>query len=136
MQDPRINRLPKWAQRLIAQKYNEIERLKIELAASKSKFHPVPPDVMPPENFGGLTRGWHCWVFNNEYRIEPACSSTLAHSIGDTKRTRSQNPKPLYSTRLRALQAAICELEQQHANTKFKIQKEINKEKSNPTPLP
>lgn len=136
MHNPRINKLPKWAQSLIAQKDDEIERLNLELDLSKSAFHPVTPDVLPPENFGELTKGWHYVVFNNEYRIEPACSSTTSHSVGDTKRARSQNSKPLYSTRLRALQAALCELERQHAKTAIKIQKEINKEKSNPTPLP
>ena len=136
MKDPRIDKLPKWAQKLLNQKDNAIERISLELAATKSIAQPVTPDVPPPVNFGELTKGWHYVVFNNEFRIEPGCSSTTSHGIGDTKQTRSQNSKAFYSTRLRALQAALYELERQHTETQVKIQREINREKFNPTPLP
>ena len=84
-----------------------------------------PPSIMyPPE----LTTGW---VFNTYTRtVEVACSSAISHTVGQTDRVRSQGPRSLYSTRIRALLALRSALEHEFAAALAKIDALIEQQES------
>ena len=72
---------------------------------------PDGPDVPIPTDWQGLSTGWLVGYDG----VAPGCSSTVHHSYGRTDRTDSQNPRPLYSTKLRALRALRSQVERRCA---------------------
>jgi len=113
--------------------------LQKELRLAKAfRFTPaVCPDLPPPPSGRADTKGYDFNVAGN--RVEPATSTTVSHYFGAQKIPGfgggSQGARPLYSTRLRALQALRHEVEQQCATRLAAIDAQIEKE-SAPTTLP
>lgn len=88
------------------------------------------PDVPPPSqgnSFGELTTGW---MFNaySKY-VEVACSSSIHHAIGRNDKTTTQNPRWLYSTKLKALEAMKNVVQKNHAIEIAEIDKRIASER-------
>lgn len=74
-------------------------------AAALRTTSDVAPDVSPPIS-GGLSKGFAVVAASSEYaRVEPACSSSVNHGIGQQDRTTTQGPRHLYSTKEMALKA-------------------------------
>ena len=94
----------------------EVERVKHELRLKGAlrATTPAEPDIPIPESDSlGLTTGF---VFEGDTcawpRVEPACSSFMAHGIGRNDRTSSRGGIRLFSTRLLALMALRYAVEQ------------------------
>lgn len=127
-----IAKLPKWAQAYITDLTKPLE---IRLALHPTE--PVHPDIPPPTYDGSdkLSKGWLVVGAGHYARVEKGCSSSAYHGSGQTERTTTQNPHALYSTRLLALRAARYEIERYAGGVLLNIDKQIDKEKSTPTPL-
>lgn len=69
-------------------------------------------------------------------RVEPACSNRVNHGAGSAIRITTQGARDLYSTRQGALEALRNEMETRFAKELLVIDREIEKERLNPTPLP
>jgi hypothetical protein len=112
--DPRITKLPKWAQEIIANQQQEIVRLR----GLPTTLEKIKPDLPPPTSGSGkrLTRGWTHNLHGILNRIggtpvDKGCSSSVYHGYG-WERTCSQQPKSLYSTERLAWQALKAEFTQ------------------------
>ena len=88
----------------------------------------VLPDVLPPEYFSEVKI--HNVYLYNAYiiRVTEACTSSIAHSTSTHNITTSQNPRALYSDRIRALKAMRNEVEMECAKKLRSIDKMIEKE--------
>lgn len=108
----------------------------LRLAKALSWPQPVAPDVAVPNQNEPDTTGFHFNVFTN--RVEPCASSSTHHRWGYSEMSKvggnSQQPKALYSTKLRALQALRHEVEKDCAKRLAAIDKQIEEELANPTP--
>lgn len=109
----------------------EIDSLREQLRLAKSlRFtDAVAPDVMPPDNYSKLSKGF---LFNiyGEGRVVPACTSGTSHNFGSDDKTTTQQPRALYSTRLLALRALRHEMEQDCARRLANIDRQIEVETS------
>jgi len=93
----------------------------------------VAPDVPPPTN-GGLSKGFAVVGERSDNgRVEPACSSSVHHGIGQHDRTTSQNARHLYSTKILALKALRRAIEQDCAVRLRRVDRMIDAESSNTT---
>jgi hypothetical protein len=108
----------------------EMERLRDELRLAKAlRFtEAVKPDVIPPESFSGLVKGFLYNAYYAEPRVVPACSSSTSHGWGRDDKTTTQQPRSLYSTRLLALRACRHDLEKQCAKLLAEIDRQIENE--------
>jgi hypothetical protein len=98
-----------------------IKRLRIIAALRWSDD--VLPDVPIPTD-STLSVGW-LPCFN---RVEVACSSAVFHALGRTDKTNSQQPRKLYSTKLRALRALRYETAMRCAEELERIDTQIEAE--------
>jgi hypothetical protein len=108
-------------------------------AAALRSTEGCDPDVMPPtyaQGYTALSVGWAITGATEYQRIVPACSSVCSHSVGRMDKTTSQHPKPLFSTRLKALKQARKEVERHCAGILRRIDNDIAQETANPTALP
>lgn len=95
------------------------------------------PDVAIPPSFSDLTKGWLPIASSStSARVEPACSSSVHHATGRTDKTTTQQPRRLFSSRLTALRQLRYEAEQEAASRLRSIDRMIEREIENPTPLP
>jgi len=94
---------------------------------------PVEPDVMPPSPGGGLVKGFaFVGALGMSPRVDVACSSSAGHALGRDDKITSQNPKRLYSTRLRALRALRYAVEERCARLLRDIDHQIEREEAEP----
>ncbi len=111
---------------------------------------PVLPDVPPPSRskeedannphlqvngWRRHTEGWSVHVYNNTIRVDEAWSEFLSHGNGSFDPDKrypggSQGSRWLYSSRLRALQAARSELARQAGVALAKADRAIHEELS------
>ena len=110
----KIEKLPKWAQQIIADQKREITRLR----GLPTTWEKIKPDLPPPTGGWGerLTRGWthNLHGITNTIRGHPVgkgCSSSVYHGYG-WERTCAQRPRALYSTERLAWQALKAEFTQ------------------------
>ncbi len=105
----------------------EFERLKTLLALKH--WPEVLPDVVPPsisEPFATLTTGY---MYNSYSKtVNPACSSSIGHSIGRTDKTTTQKPIKMYSTKKLALRAMLHELSMCFAHEMRQLEKMLEVE--------
>ena len=87
----------------------------------------VEPDVPPPDSHSNLKSGFLYDAHSQE--VKPACTSSVGHSFGRADKTTTQNPRHLYSTMLRALQAMRNEVEMRAARELLRIDKMIAEER-------
>jgi hypothetical protein len=57
--------------------------------------------------------------------VEPGCSSSIGHAIGQTDRTTTQQPRWLYSAKSLAARSLLYEVEQSYLNEMDEILKKI-----------
>lgn len=90
----------------------EVARLKHELALAKAlRFtDPVESDIAPPANNEIIINGWSWAVYQGEYSVMKACTSSTRHSKGIWDKARYPGPRHLYSTELLATRAARSDL--------------------------
>jgi hypothetical protein len=103
-----------------------VEELKTRLAL---RFYPeVEPDIDIPEYSEGVLNGWMC----NEYSVtvEKACTSFISHSYGMWDKTRSQNPRKLYSTKKLAYKALLAKMAIKYASELRSVEKKMELEDS------
>ena len=106
-----ITKLPKWAQKHIAQLEADRDSLRLRIDASARKDQAVQRDLPPPTTGGALSRGWDFNIYslltNHSHRdvAFPACSSSVHHGNG-WERTSTQGKRSLFSCRKLALLAA------------------------------
>jgi hypothetical protein len=89
----------------------------------------VTYDIQPPtlDDSDRLRKGF---LFNAHYLIvDKACTSSIFHSSRGDEKTTTQNPHPLYSTRLLALKAMRHEVEKACAMKLLKIDVQIEAER-------
>jgi len=126
-----ISKLPKWAQSYIEQLENDAiywenqyKVVRVLLDGSEK----IKPDVKPPESFSDILSVGY-WPYRggnyNFPRVEPACSSSVGHSVGRTDRTTTQQPRWLYSTKSLAARSLLYEVEQSYLNEMGEILKKI-----------
>jgi len=110
------------------------EKELLEAALTAAALHTtsdVAPDVPPPSG-GGLSKGFAVVAERSEYcRVEPACSSSVHHGIGQQDKTNSQNAKSLYSTKMLALKALRRAVERDCAGRLRRVDRMIEEEISN-----
>lgn len=70
----------------------------------------IAPDIPMPSHDKGTVNGWSYHVYNGDFTVSKACSSSTSHSIGGWDKTTSQRPIPLYSSELLATRAARAKL--------------------------
>jgi hypothetical protein len=94
----------------------------------------APGPDLPPPQFGSqeMTKGWDMYPGS---LVKVGCSTAYSHGSGQTDKANSQNPRALYSTRLRALRALRNTVEREVAARLSRIDAEIAKELENPTSL-
>jgi len=98
---------------------------------------PVMPDVPAPVGISNaMTVGWFPVGTGNYARVEPGCSSSVYHAVGRIDKTTSQGTVNLYSSRLAALKMLRHNTELDAAHYLTQIDKMIEAEELNPTPLP
>jgi hypothetical protein len=105
----------------------EMERL-LTLSALRMTS-PVGKDLPPPILDGPrdtLTKGWDYNV--HTVRVEPCCSSSLYHNWGSWEKTTTQQPRALYSTKMKALMALRHALELRCAAELRKVDRMIEEE--------
>ena len=88
-------------------------------------------DVLPPDSYRELSKGWDARFYkgcDDPLRpVHKACSSSVYHGVGWEK-TSIQQPKLLYSTRLKALQAQRAMAERVFAEMLAEIDEAIEQE--------
>jgi hypothetical protein len=102
-------------------------QLRVVGALRWSDYSVPEPDVKPPSIGQGstLTEGW---MFNvHTQRVFVACSSASGHALNRVDQTTSQGSLALYSTRVRALRALRCAMEQAFAEQLDRIDVQIAK---------
>ena len=109
------------------------EALEAALTASALRTtSDVAPDVPPPLGVCGLSKGFAVVAERSEYcRVEPACSSSVYHGIGQQEKTTSQKAKHLYSTKMLALKALRRAVERDCADRLRRVDRMIEEESSN-----
>jgi hypothetical protein len=93
----------------------------------------VPEDVPIPKEWKELAKGWlfnaYRWKsYANPTAVDKACSSTTGHDFGSDTKTSTQGPKPLFSTKLRALKAMRRAIELEYAKSLADLDKLIEEE--------
>ena len=112
-----------------------VSELKLQLALHWTA--PIMPDVPPPVTGSNAhTVGWLPVGVGGYARVEPGCSSSIYHSTGRTDKTTSQGTVSLYSSRLSALKMLRYNTELAAAHELRLIDKMIEAEEQNRTPLP
>jgi hypothetical protein len=113
----------------------KVEKARMEALLTEAALRrtsPVEPDVIPPHPQAlsrELSTGFAIvGELSDSARVEVACSSSVSHAVGYTDRTTTQNPKALYSTRLRALRALRYKVEARCAALLRKIDRWIEEE--------
>jgi hypothetical protein len=103
----------------------QIEELRMYGALKHTKK--VSKDVPPPDSgICILSKGWA--TCGN--RVEPACSSSVYHGIGQDDKTTSQGTRWLYSSKYLALCALRNEVENDAAKELYRIDCMLAKEES------
>lgn len=111
----------------------EMDRLRDELRIAKSfRFtETVEPDVMPPVAYGkeNAINGWYMNPHNGSVCL--AATSSAAHTTSPEiiRAAWTQGSKKLYSTRLLALKAGRCAMEQKFAKLLADIDRKIEEER-------
>jgi hypothetical protein len=111
-------------------------KLKLALHWTPTVSTDVPVPTMSCAGAMTLATGWMTGGGFEYGRVEVACSSSVCHSFGHVDQTNSQGARPLYSTRLKALQALRNEIERAAAMRLLRLDLEIEAEEKSPTPLP
>lgn len=124
MNDPRIQKLPKWAQTYIAgleqraitaEQYAEALQVMID-GAPEIEPDVIPPDVSTPGN--PILNGWFPYrplsYGDKAPTVKKACTSSISHSIGQWDKTTSQRPKALYSSPTLALKSLLPKILKAH----------------------
>lgn len=123
-----------------------IDQLQAEVRVARAlRFTDAPgPDVLPQGlEWRQEATGFYAHVINNEpsARVTRALSSKTSHATASHPKdpvpgqTNSQNPIQMFSTRLGALRHARTRVEKICAEALAKIDKQIEDEILNPTPL-
>ena len=112
----REDKLPKWAKDYVAA-LTESHELRSALRWTDE----VIEDVPIPDRYGELVSGW----LPCANRVEPACTDSVNHAIGQTDKTRSQKPRRLFSSKLLALRALRHILEKEYAAKLLDIDRQI-----------
>lgn len=140
---------------------NKAEKAALDLALTVASFYrtvPVERDLPPPTDemrrmevlppgYGraqGAREAWRNgeiismgWDFNSySPRAEKACSGYISHNFGDWNGTSSQQPRTLYSTKLKALRAMRHAIEMETCLRLRTVDRMIEAELANPTPGP
>ena len=108
----------------------EMESLRNQLRLAKALRFTEPhlPDVPIPSVYSdGLSKGFLFCASEGAMRVEPACSSSVGHAMGQDKRTTTQGGRRLYSTELLAWQACRNEVEQKCAEWLAKVDEHIER---------
>jgi hypothetical protein len=100
------------------------------VAGALRRTSPVLPDLPPPATSRDLTQGW---TYNSHSgAVSRACSSAVFHSAWTDKKTDSQGPRSLYSTKISALKALRYAMEQDFARRLADIDELIAAEEAAP----
>lgn len=111
----------------------EMDGLRNQLRIAKAlRFtEAVGPDVPIPSRaapHAELSKGWLYHQWHGEFRVEIACSSVVNHAVGRNDRTTTQQPRELYSSKLRALRDCRAAMEMDFAKALARVDAEIEAE--------
>lgn len=115
----------------------EFEELRQQLLLAKAlRFtEQVERDLHPPQD-EKIVNGWNYNDYIGDFfyspRVEKACTASNMHGNGKWNHTNARRAQFLFSTRLKALRALRCAVEQKVASILAKIDAEIEKEIANP----
>ena len=104
---------------------------KLAIALAFRRTEKIERDVPPPSHdapFSTLSKGWDSHAYDG-VSVWEGCSSLSSHGRGWSQ-TSSQNPRWLYSSKVKALKAARWELEEIYADILAAVDREIAKEES------
>jgi hypothetical protein len=97
-------------------------------AAALRTTSDVVPDI-PPPTCGGLSKGFAVVGARSDYgRVEPACSSSVHHGIGQQDKLNSRDALHLYSTKMLALKALRRAVERDCADRLRRVDRMIEAE--------
>lgn len=102
--------------------------------ALRFRSEPLPEPMKPDEDYRKILRGWSKNTYNRT--VSAGCFTRQSHAIGYTHSTSSQGSGTFYATRLEALLVLRHELTVQYAAYLAIVDRAIEKERAEPTPIP
>lgn len=102
--------------------------------ALRFRSEPLPERMKPAEDYRELRQGWSKNAFTRS--VSPGCFTSQSHAIGYTHSTCSQGSGTFYATRLEALLALRHEMTVKYANHLAIVDRGIDLERAEPTPIP